>query len=453
MNSLTPVFERETGQVILEGPSAGVAGEAPMVPVPGLELAFDRADGRLCRAVVETTGADSPIAVSEQVAAILIRLFGSHAPSVISSARARSSEGLRGGLGEASAAFSPEPGLTAVLSSLAGLAATRSTSPAPPSSPWWAAEAADLAQRAGLAARARAEAHRALAQLLAQPDTLHALPEQGVCVALAVASISAATEPDAARRLREVIEASIHQARPVGQGQPALLYGPPLDVAAEVQCLEKDRTRPTGLQWLLDSSLVPEGLFWPGLSPYSDLTIRYEAAPERVIVGAVPVPRADRSVLGRCVARLVDPSVRRVLAQAAFTAVSNAAKPGAPVRVLAELRLTFPLDEVQDGWIEVAADKHQPVRSIKGHQIRRALRWADAALRAERAPAGLAPASARADWAALAAVAWERCRRDWEAAADTRLADLAAERQTALDIQTSWPPSGGPAYLAEVLGR
>ena len=211
MNNLTPVFERETGQVILKGPPAGMAGEAPMVPVPGLELAFDRADGRLCRVMVETIGADGPIAFGEQVAAILIMLFGSHAPRVISGAPPWSGEGLRGGIGEETAALSPEPGLTAVLSSLARLTAARSTSPVPPSSPWWAAEAADLAQRAGLAARARAEAHRALAQLLAQPDTLHALPEQGVCVALAVASISAATEPDAARRLREVIEAAIHQ--------------------------------------------------------------------------------------------------------------------------------------------------------------------------------------------------------------------------------------------------
>ena len=51
--NLTPIFERETGQVILEGLPAGVAGEAPLVPVPGLDLAFDRADGRLCRAVVD----------------------------------------------------------------------------------------------------------------------------------------------------------------------------------------------------------------------------------------------------------------------------------------------------------------------------------------------------------------------------------------------------------------
>ena len=56
MNNLTPIFERETGQVILEGPPAGVAGEAPLVPVPGLELAFDRIDGRLCRAVVDAAG-------------------------------------------------------------------------------------------------------------------------------------------------------------------------------------------------------------------------------------------------------------------------------------------------------------------------------------------------------------------------------------------------------------
>ena len=56
MNDLTPSFERETGQVILEGLPAGVAGEAPLIPVPGLDLAFDRADGRLCRVVVDAAG-------------------------------------------------------------------------------------------------------------------------------------------------------------------------------------------------------------------------------------------------------------------------------------------------------------------------------------------------------------------------------------------------------------
>src|ERR1700726_2825796 len=84
MNDLTPSFERETGQVILEGLSAGVAGEAPLIPVSGLDLAFDRADGRLCRAVIDTTGIDGCIAVGEQVAAMLVQLFGAHALNIIS---------------------------------------------------------------------------------------------------------------------------------------------------------------------------------------------------------------------------------------------------------------------------------------------------------------------------------------------------------------------------------
>ena len=111
--------------------------------------------------------------------------------------------------------------------------------------------------------------------------------------------------------------------------------------------------RLTGLQWMLDPGLVPEGLFRHGLSPYSDLIVR-EAVPERVIVEAMLAPGADRGALSRCVARLVDPSVRRVLAQAVFTS----AEPDAPTRVRAELRLKFPLDEVRDSWVEVVKDKY-----------------------------------------------------------------------------------------------
>ena len=49
MNDLTPHYEPETGQVFLDGPPTGAAGEAPLVPAPGLDLAFDRANGRLSR--------------------------------------------------------------------------------------------------------------------------------------------------------------------------------------------------------------------------------------------------------------------------------------------------------------------------------------------------------------------------------------------------------------------
>ena len=155
--SLTPSFERETGQVILESLPGGVAGEASLIPVPGLDLAFDRADGRLCRVVVDTAGTGGSIAVGEQVAAMLTRLFGAEAPSVVSDIATEPGRGR---------ALSPDPGLSGTLSSLARLDAARATSPVPPGSPWWAAEAAELAERAGLPARASAEAHHALAKLL-----------------------------------------------------------------------------------------------------------------------------------------------------------------------------------------------------------------------------------------------------------------------------------------------
>ena len=424
MNDLTPSFERETGQVILEGLPAGVAGEASLIPVPGLDLAFDRADGRLCRVVVDTAGTGGSISVGEQVAAMLIQLFGADALSAVADPAGAQ-------------VLSPDPGLTGMLSSLARLDAARATSPAPPGSPWWAAEAAELAGRAGLPARASAEAHCALATLLGQLDSISTsvLPGQAVQAALAVAALTAADEPAAATRLREAIG---------GRSGPRPAASPLIsefDVTAEIESLEKDRVRLGGLQWMLDPGLVPVGLFRPGLSPYSDLSVSHEGARGQVVVEAVLAPGADRGARNDCLARLVDPNVRRVLAQAAFRTT-------APDRVRGELLLPFPLDELPESWIEVVQDKLWPVSSAKGHRIRRALRWADAALRAERAPAGLAPHSAHEDWAALASTAWERCRRDWEAAGDDERAGQAARRQA-----VPQPPADGPAYLAEVLGR
>lgn len=165
------------------------------------------------------------------------------------------------------------------------------------------------------------------------------------------------------------------------------------------------------------------------------------------MVQARLAPGAAYEAVSRCLTRLVDPAVRRVLAQAPFTKAEGA-------QVTAELEFSFPFDEVEDGWIEVVADKHWPVRSAAGHRIRRALRWADTALRAERAPTGLAPNSAPKDWTALAAAAWERCRGDWEAVGDGCNAALAAQRQAALDTKPcASPPPGDPAFLAEVIGH
>src|ERR1035437_8217916 len=403
--NLTLSFERETGQVIIEGLPAGVAGEAPLIPVPGLDLAFDRADGRLCRMVVDAAGTDGSIAIGEQAAAMLMRLFGAQAPDMVSGAATGSGGG---------AALSPEPGLVGTLSSLARLDVARATSPVPSGSHWWAAEAAELAERAGLGARAHAGRKKA---------------------------IDGRSGP-----------------RPA-----APLPTPECDVAAEVESLEKDRVRLARLQWMLDPDLVPEGLFRPGLSTYSDLFVRHDGAKGRVIVEALLAPGADCDALSRCQARLVDPAVRRVLAHGGFVKAETTSAS----RVAAELRLPFALDELQESWIEVVQDQRWPVRGIKGHRIRRALRWADAALRAERAPAGLASQSSKEDWDALAAAAWDRCRRDWEAAHDGDRTYLAARRQAAFDPRACVPqapsatpadiagqaPIEGPAYLAEVLCR
>ena len=395
-----------------------------MIPVPGLELAFDRADGRLCRVVVDSAGTGGSISVGEQVAAMLSRLFGADAPNAATNPAGANM-------------LSPNPGLAGALSSLARLDAARATSPVPPGSPWWAAEAAELAERAGLSARASAEAHRALSKLLGQLDrndtTL--LPEPAIRAALAVAAITASDEPAASIRLREAIgrQSGLRPTAP-----------PPIsefDVAAEVESLEKDRVRLGGLQWMLDPGLAPEGLFRPGLSPNSDLSVSHEDAMGQVVVEAVLASGTNCDALDRCLVRLVDPAIRRVLAQAAFMKT-------APARVRAELQLPFPLDELSESWIEVVQDKLWPVASAKGHRIRRALRWADAALRAERAPVGLALHSAHEDWGALATTAWERCRRDWEAVGDDDRADQAAQRQA-----VPQPPVDGPAYLAEALGR
>jgi hypothetical protein len=402
MSELIPSFERETGQVVLEGFAAGAAGEAPLIPLPGLDLAFDRVDGHLCRAIVDVAGPDGSVAVDEQIAAMLIQLFGGKAPKVVLSAAISSGEAATG-----KRVLSPEPGVVEALSKLARLDAARITSPIA-ASPWWAAEAAEIAQRAGLFARAGAEA--------------------------AGGAVTWRSGPRPGTRPRHL----------------------DLNVAAEVDLLRQDRL--AGVQWMLDPGLVPAGQFQFGLSPYSDLVVRRESADGPLIVEAVLSPGVDCDTVGGCQARLVDPAVRRTLTQAGFAKTQS--------RVRAELQPPFPLDDLPEVWIEAVQDRWRPIRSAKGLRVRRALRWADAALRAERAPVGLAPGSTHEDWAELAAAAWGRCSRDWAAAGDPDRACLAARRQAAATrgACVPRPPAGlaadnagrapaDPAYLAEVLGR
>jgi hypothetical protein len=393
MNNLLPSYEPQTGQVVLEGLPAGAAGEAMLAPAAGLNLAFDRADGHLARIVVdvaEVAAADQADTVgaagtARQAgalgAAVLARLFGSDAPAVLRVAAGWAAK-------QPAKVFLPDSALCTALSRLARLDAARATSPVPGTCPRWAAEAAELAERAGLHERARAET-----AALERAEKGHAGPWQL----------------------------------------------PTLDVAAEVESLKKDQVHLPGLHWVLDPAFVPKGLFRFGLSPHSDLSVRSESGGDRLAVRVQLLPGADRTAVARCVARLVDPAVRRVLASGCFS------RSGA-----AELALKLPLGELDETWLEVADGTPRPVLSVRGHRIRQALRWGDAALRAERAPRGLAPAASCRDWAALAVLAWERCRWDWEAVGDADRAFLAARRQAAIDPRACGPvaPSATAATLA-----
>ncbi len=314
---------------------------------------------------------------------MLMRLFGQGAPGVVLGAALPC-----GDEPQAALALCPEPGLARTLSSLASLYAAKATSPVPACSRWSAAEAAELADRAGLPAMTGAK-----------PGPPPAAPPRV----------------------------------------------PVLDVAAEVQSLEKDCTHLAGTQWMLDPGMVPAGLFQFGLSPYSDLVVSHAGRRGRIVVEALLAPGADRRALSRCRARLVIPAVRRILAEAGFSVAGSKAR--------AELRLPFRPDELADSWIEVVDDKRRPVRSATGHRTRRALRWADAALRAERAPAALDQAATLEDWSALAAAAWDRCRIDWAAAGDTDRAYLAARRQAVLDPRACVPmvPSATAAEIARLV--
>ena len=86
------------------------------------------------------------------------------------------------------------------------------------------------------------------------------------------------------------------------------------------------------------------------------------------------MPGADRRALAACRARLVDPVDRRVLGVAGFRDLGDS-------RVRAEIRRRRPSREA---WVEIVEDAGRPVFSSKLHHMRRAMRWADAALAAGR---------------------------------------------------------------------
>jgi hypothetical protein len=209
------------------------------------------------------------------------------------------------------------------------------------------------------------------------------------------------------------------------------------------------------LQWWLDPQAIPSGVFRHGLWPGADLTVR--TGRFGILLEAELTPVAERAVLAGCRARLVDPASRTVLAMAPLRdmgdcAVVTAELAIAPLRNMGDCTVVkAELDErVPPGaaWVEIVDDESRPVLSAQLRHIRRAMRWADAALIAARRPPGLDDAQ----WARLAVSAWERCASDWSAGGDADRAYLAAVRRAALSpgAQVDLPVS---AWAKEVIGR
>ena len=413
--TLTLTYDEDVGQVVLEGLPCGPAGEAGLSLAEGIELFFDCADGRLCKVLVEAGEPGKPPAIGEPALAAITSLFGSKARAAVKRAPSKDGDPLT---------IAAEPHIVAALSRLARLDAVRFTSPVA-DSPLWAVEAARLAQLAGLDTRVSAEARRAMNALeRADGASLVTL----AAAADAIAGLVQEVEPELADRLREHVAAP----RPDGSAAMHHLRSQSLampDIAAA-------GGNSDSLPGWLDPRLIPVGIFRHTLWPDTELTIR--PGKNGIQVEARLLPGADRRVLAHCRARLVDPASRDVIGAAPFHRRRG-------LQVWAEIRGGVPEG---NAWVEVVDDATRPVSSSQLHHVRRAMRWAQAALCAGRQVSGLADAQ----WVRLAADAWERCAEDWSAGRDPDRAYLAAVRRAAICPGVA-APAEPSAWAKEVAGR
>lgn len=127
----------DTAQITLEGAPAGPGGGASLAPVPGVELVFDRARGRLSQVVVEAGEPFGRVVPGEPALAYLGRLLGAPVAATLRQASYGTVPPVT---------VRPHPAVIAAVSRLAGLEAARRTTPVP-CSPLWTMEAADLARQ------------------------------------------------------------------------------------------------------------------------------------------------------------------------------------------------------------------------------------------------------------------------------------------------------------------
>jgi hypothetical protein len=414
--TLTLIYDEDAGQVVLEGLPCGAAGEAGLNLAAGIELFFDCTDGRLSKVFIEAGEPGSPPAIGESALAVVASLFGGRACDIVRRAPCRHGYPITA---------VAEPQAMASLSRLARLDAVRFTSPVADSLPW-AVEAAQIARRAGLAARANAEARQAVHALE------HANGASLAMLADAIADVVQEAEPDLADQLRKHATVSgpggrvaVHHRRSRSRVAP--------DVAAAGTSRAREREDLPG--WL-DPQLIPPEIFRYAWRPGAELAIR--PGPDGILVEARLVPGAGR-MLAPCHARLVDPGNRNVIATAPFVSLGGS---------LAQAKIRAPVPPGGSACVEVVDDVARPVAGSQLRCSRRAMRWAQAALSAGRQARGLADA----EWGRLAADAWGHCAEDWSAAGDQDRAYLAAVRRPALrpGAATLQEPS---AWAKEVAGR
>ena len=416
--TLTLTYDEDAGQVVLEGLPCGPAGEARLSLAEGIELSFDCADGRLCQVFIEADEPGNTPAIGGPAVAAATSLFGSGACAAIERAPSRNEDGYP-------VTITAEPQIMAAVSRLARLDAVRVTSPVA-SSPLWAVEAAQLAQRAGLDKRMNAEARRAVNALERADDASLVVL---AAAADAIADLVQEVEPELATRLRghataPELAAAHHPRSP----SPAVPDTP-------AQGARRDGAS-GGLPGWLDPRLIPPGIFQHAIWPDAELTIRTEQ--DGVLIEARLVPGTDSQSLARCRARLVEPESRSVVGSAPFRSLGD-------LRVQAKIPGRVPPGSA---WVEVVDDETRPVSSAQLHHIRRAMRWAEAALSAGRQISG----PAEVEWVRLAAHAWQRCAEDWSAARDPDRAYLATVRRAAIYPGVVIPEEPS-AWAKELAGR
>jgi hypothetical protein len=253
--------------------------------------------------------------------------------------------------------------------------------------------------------------------------------------AIAVADRVDPAEPDLARRLRDALDLAGPAGGTGASRKRARSFSLP-DAATEAGQRGGDLEQ---LHWGLDSRLIPAGIFQHTLWPDAELTVRPERS--RLIVEARLAPGADPDALARC--RVPSRGSR----QPSTTWPSALPRPGG---------LAGPGRDPGSGgrrceaWVEIVDDASRPVLSAKLRRMRRAMRWADAALSAGRQTFRLADA----EWTRLAAVAWGRCAEEWAATGDRDRAYLAAAFEVArypgIEVRSE-PPSSWAKEMASSL--